>query len=121
MNSFNQMQIMAVEWAVRCFGMAHVMDRRVRSLRLVEEAIEYAQSVGTDPEMIHRLTDMVYARPPGEPVQELGGVMLTAAVAADSLGVMAHEVMFRELRRVLAKSPEHFAKRNLEKIGMGVI
>jgi hypothetical protein len=119
MNDLDQLQIIATEWAIRCFGIEHVRTKRVRALRLIEEAIEYAQSVGTDAETIHKMVDTIYTQPAGDPIQELGGVMLTTLVAANGLNVMAYDLLFTELRRVLDKSPEHFAERNREKIRIG--
>lgn len=106
----------AHDWAVRCFGRAHVADNRVRALRLVEEAVETCQAVGVKPSDIYSVTTTVYDRPPGDIVQELGGVFMTAIVMCVQNDLDPEEVFARELMRVLRKSPEHFAERNREKI-----
>ena len=106
----------AYDWAVRCFGIDHVQNRQVRALRLVEEAVELCQAVGVQEVMVGQVTKNVYQRPPGDVYQELGGVMMTATVFALSTGVDPDQAFLDELRRVLNKSVENFAKRNREKI-----
>lgn len=120
MSAMNVMQPIAVDWAIRCFGSEHVTNRPVRALRLAEEAIELAQACGVGPVTMHRLVDVVYKRAEGESIQELGGVMITSLVMANVLGITLEEVTLIELLRCLNKPPEHFAKRNLEKIALGL-
>lgn len=110
----------AYDWAVRCFGRDHVTNPRVRALRLVEEAVEVAQALDVSRETITDLVGVVYARPKGFPAQEIGGVMMTVTVLCAALGLEPDDMFEAELRRVLAKSPEHFAERNREKIGLGL-
>lgn len=110
----------AHEWAVRCFGDKHVINSGTRSLRTVEEAIELCQALGVSRELAHKAVDTVYSRPIGEPEQEIGGVLLTINILCESLGVDADALFERELRRVLMKSPEHFAKRNKDKVDLGL-
>ncbi len=45
---------------------------------------------------------------------------MTAAVLAQVLRTDLETAFFKELTRVLAKPPEHFSKRNEEKIEMGL-
>ena len=52
-----------VEWGTRCFGAEHMADPKVRALRLLEEAIEFAQSVGAPDDQCRDLIDYVYSRP----------------------------------------------------------
>lgn len=110
----------AVAWARRSFGDEHVDDHGTRALRVAEEAVELAQAEGLSKEKLLRLVEVVYSRPPGYPPQELGGVMLTAAVYAGITGTTPYEAFARELYRVLEKDPTHFAKRNQEKIDLGL-
>lgn len=96
-----------------------MFDRAVRSFRLAEEAIEAAQACNVSQEDMHRLVDMVYARPHGDLPQELGGVLVTTAVLAfGHLGASIDELLFTEIERCLSMTPEHFAKRNLEKLAL---
>jgi NTP pyrophosphatase (non-canonical NTP hydrolase) len=112
-------QMIVADWCVRCFGTEHAFDTHVRALRLAEEAIEFAQSVLVDTEKLHSLIDYVYSKPAGQPSQELGGVSITLLAACSSAGVEISEVLEAELKRILAKSPEHFANRNQVKVDAG--
>ncbi len=111
--------MIALDWAIRCFGSEHVHNRGIRALRIAEEAIELCQAERVSLETMHRLVDEMYGRPPGEAIQEIGGVMMTATVYCAALGIEPDAIFLTELRRVMAKSPEHFAKRNAAKISMG--
>ena len=64
--------------------------------------------------------EMVYAKPAGNYAQEIGGVMMTISVLCGAMGLEPDEQLMIELRRVLAKSPEHFAKRNRVKLDAGM-
>lgn len=109
-----------LDWSIRCFGKEHVFDKKVRAIRLAEEAVEYAQAREVPVEQMHLLIDTVYSRPVGEPAQELGGVFVTAVVSAIAEGRDPDTCFLEELRRVLAKSPEHFHQRNKDKLHLGL-
>ena len=109
----------ALDWAQRCFGWEHVGNRKERALRLVEEAIELCQAVDVDADKVQEVVKSVYSRPHGDPVQEMGGVLLTAYVM--SLSVLRwdpDEIFLRELMRVLSKPAAEFKARNDEKISL---
>lgn len=110
----------ALDWACRSFGNDHVYNFPVRALRCAEEAVELAQAYKVSKEKMLELVEIVYSRPPGEPEQELGGVAMTATVLAAAHGHDLDTFFEVELRRVLAKSTEHFAKRNQDKIDLGL-
>lgn len=112
---------LAFDWGMRCFTPEHMYNRPVRALRLAEEAVETAQVCEVPIEMMHTLVDVVYSRQRGSLRQELGGVLLTTAVLTLAAGEGdPEEVFFDELARVLRKTPEHFAKRNEEKLQLGL-
>ena len=111
----------ALDWARRCFGDAHINNWPLRSLRIAEEAVELTQAYDIPREKMHALVDMVYSRPKGRADQELGGVLLTATVLAASKGADPEQFFLVELARVLAKPPAEFAKRNQEKIDLGMM
>jgi len=116
-----KLQMLAFEWGTRCFGKDHMINQRIRSLRHAEEAIELAQVCGVELELMHKLVDVVYSRPHGLPRAELGGSLLTAGVLTLILtGESINEILYEELRRCLRADPEDFAKRNQEKIGLGL-
>jgi hypothetical protein len=113
---FQTMQTIAWEWAVRCFGKEHCFNSKVRALRLMEEAIEYAQAVECNHDDMRKVMEMVLERPPGLPHKEIGGIMMTMAVACRNSAIdpmLAFEI---ELLRVLAIDPLVFAQRNKEKV-----
>lgn len=116
----NALHVVLLDWAVRCFGADHVHQRRVRALRIVEEAVELAQACEVDAELVCSLVRNVYSRPKGDVYQELGGVVVTAAVFSAAQFVQDSDlVMLAETRRILAKPVEHFTKRNQDKIDLG--
>jgi NTP pyrophosphatase (non-canonical NTP hydrolase) len=112
--------IIALDWAIRSFGEDHVHNFPIRSLRVAEEAVELAQAYNVPREKLIDLVNIVYDRPKGNPNQEIGGVLMTITVLCAALGFDPDEGFERELRRVLAKSSTHFAKRNQEKIDLGL-
>ena len=110
----------AVEWGCRCFGTEHMNNRGVRALRFAEEAIELAQACGVSEEKAVELVRVVYSRPVGKAMQEVGGSMVTLAVLCHTLGIDLEDAFQIEMRRCLGKDPAHFAARNKEKIGLGL-
>lgn len=113
-------EMAAWEWAVRCFGVAHCTNRGVRTIRFIEEAIELCQAMGISKEQVHKAVEVVYSRPKGEFSQEVGGVEMTLSVLCTSLGVSRNALFEKELLRCLEKSPADFAKRNAEKLALGL-
>lgn len=112
--------LIAVEWGLRCFGAAHMNDKRVRALRFAEEAIELAQACGVPHDKAAELVRVVYSRPAGLDLQEVGGSMVTLTVLCHALGIDLEEAFQIEVRRCLSKDPAHFAKRNQEKLDLGL-
>lgn len=110
----------AHDWAVRSFGSDHVVNNGIRALRTAEEAIELAQAYDVPKETMLKCVEMVYSKPKGEPLQELGGVFVTANILAESLRVESDTVFETELRRVLAKPPKHWGDRNQAKLDVGM-
>lgn len=110
----------ATDWARRCFGDDHVRNLKIRSLRNLEETVELAQATGLPRETALLCVNKVYDKPVGNVDQEIGGAMMTLVVLANSIGRDPEELLEREVRRVLTKSPDHFAKRNQAKIDIGL-
>jgi hypothetical protein len=112
---------LACEWAIRSFGPEHVINKPTRSLRIVEEAIELCQAFKVPKDLVHLCVDTVYERPPGEPLQEIGGILLTTNILCAASGNMEpDDILECELARVLAKPPKHFADRNQQKVDLGL-
>lgn len=111
----------ALDWANRCFGRKHVSSIGIRSLRLAEEAVELAQAADVPKDTMLRLVETVYSRPKGDAYRELGAVVMTTTVlSAGCFNQDPREPFLVELLRVLAKSPADFAKRNQEKLDLGL-
>jgi hypothetical protein len=110
----------ATDWCRRCFP---EQSRNIpeRGLRVVEEAIEFCQALGVPKDKVLLAVEIVYGKPVGDPKQELGGTLMTAYIAAEILGWEPDDVCEQELRRVLSKSVEHFAKRNQDKLDAGLL
>lgn len=66
-------------WMLACFGPVISFDKTERNHRFLEEALELVQSIGCTQSEAHQLVDYVFGRPVGDPVQEVGGVMVTLA------------------------------------------
>lgn len=120
MNTFRVLARIAHDWAERCFGRDHVTNLQIRGIRSVEELVELCQALRIEKDTLHKVIDTVYARPVGDADQEIGGSLLTLFVLCEAMGKDPEELFEREVRRVLKKSPEHFAKRNAEKITLGL-
>lgn len=111
----------ALDWAKRSFGDEQMKNPGTRALRVHEESAELCQSVHVPLELVLQDVRDVYARPPGDPAQEIGGVLMTIYLFVRSLGWMYGSgspayFFATELRRVLAKPPKHFTDRNAQKI-----
>ena len=110
----------AVEWGIRCFGIEHMQNPRVRALRFAEEAIELAQACGVSEDKATELVRAVYSRPVGQPMQEVGSSMVTLTVLCHTLGIDLENAFQIEVLRCLAKDSAHFAKRNWQKLDLGL-
>lgn len=95
-------------------------NRRIRSLRTTEEVVELGQALGVPEDVVHKLVTSVYSRPAGDAYQEIGGSMVTLMCLCRSMAIDPETAFVVELQRCLAKDPTHFAKRNQDKIDMGL-
>jgi NTP pyrophosphatase (non-canonical NTP hydrolase) len=86
-------------WASMCFGQ-DAGDRKQRTHRFLEEALELAQSLDCTHEEAIELVDHVFGKPIGEPYQEMGGVMVTLAALANAAGLKMGRDGEEELRRI---------------------
>lgn len=91
------------EWFKKCFGNypnAIQIDKKERMHRFLEEALEYCQSREVSALEAMQLVTYVYGREIGDPKQELGGVMITLAVAAAAHNDDLSRCAIEELDRV---------------------
>lgn len=104
-------------WMQACFGAEISADKLERGDRLIEEVLELLQAVGYPRERIAALTDYTWAKPPGEPAQEVGGTMLTLAAFCLAHGFDMHENGETELARVWTKVEQIRAKQAAKPTG----
>lgn len=110
----------AVEWGCRCFGAEHMSNRGIRALRFGEEALELVQACGVSEAKAAELVRVVYSRPVGKQMQEVGGTMVTLTVLCRALGIDVEDAFKIEVLRCLEKDPAHFVQRNKEKMELGL-
>jgi hypothetical protein len=87
-------------WVVSCFGEGVAADKLERNDRFIEEALELTQACGYTKDRAHDLVDYVFDRKPGDPFQEVGGVMVTLAAHCIAHGLNMHEAGDAELARI---------------------
>jgi hypothetical protein len=82
------------EWMLNTFGEKVLSDRKERSHRFAEEALELLQATGYTKEELQNMIDYVYNRPVGEVRQEVGGTIhcLSALCTAYHI-TMSHEAL----------------------------
>lgn len=107
-------QTQARAWAVTCFGVEDANNLTERAHRVLEEALELAQSLGCTRADAHTLVDYVFNRPTGLVSQEAGGVMLSLSVLCGAAGVNLGWNAISELQRVIFFS-ETIRKKNAGK------
>jgi len=99
-------------WLNYCFGREIAQDKTERNHRFLEESLELTQSLGCTKSEAHQLVDYVFDRPIGEPIQELGGTLITLLALCYPNGLNANEAFKRELKRVWKKADAIREKHN---------
>lgn len=107
-----------LQWAVKTFGPI-ARNRDERALRLLEEAIEFAQAEGVPMDVAQRQLLHTYSKPPGDPVKELSGVALTLDACAENLGYHASALLRQEFKRVQEKPQSYWDTRHATKAAEG--
>ncbi len=92
-------------WIRSRIGADH-MHAKERAMRLLEEAIELAQSEGITQGQVNRQAAHVYARPTGEASQEAGGVAVCLLGWCAAAGHRMLDVALTEIERIEAKPIE---------------
>lgn len=90
-------------WLMECFSMEICRDGTERNHRFLEEALELVQSLGCTQSEAHQLVAYVYGRPIGEPIQELGGTLVTLSALASCHDMSLDEAGEIELARIWKK------------------
>lgn len=97
-------------WMLDCFGARISSDPVERNHRFLEESLELVQALGCSKAEALQLVEYVYGRPKGEPVQEVGGVMVTLAALCHANGMSMDVCAEEELVRICGKIEEIRAK-----------
>jgi len=88
-----------LDWVREAFGAEVAANRRERNHRFLEEALELVQSLDCTQEEAHQLVDYVFNRKRGEPVQEVGGVMVTLAALCSAAHIdLQHNAEYELVR-----------------------
>jgi hypothetical protein len=118
-------QLTVEDWLRRTFGDKSADSAEERAVRLLEEAIEYAQAVARDQAKMHEfvlhMVGEVFKKPKGQPHQELGGIIVCLLAACAQQQVRLDDVARTEIDSVLAISKEDFAKRLKKKQDAGYV
>lgn len=109
------------DWVLRALGRGVLEDTIERSLRVLEEAAELAQSCGVSHHQALTLMGRVFSRPPGSKESEAAGTFFTLIVWAQAHGVDLEYELRRELARV--EDPdliEHIREKHGQKVRAGI-
>lgn len=98
--TFGALSDRVAAWMQECFGPEISNDQLERNDRFIEEALELAQATGYPRERITALIEYTYARPMGDPSQEVGGVMITLAAHCLAFGINLERAAFTEASRI---------------------
>ena len=113
-----RLQRLTVAWLRACFPEPVVLNRPERGARVIEEAAELAQVLGTSRELAHRLVDRAFDNPVGDAGREVGGMAVVLASAAEVLALDVTECHHRELERLIG-SIDATRERHAKKIKQG--
>jgi len=91
-------------WCESTFGSTITADRVERIQRFLEEALELAQAEGMPKADAAKLLEYVWSRPPGEILQEVGGVMVTLAAYCNAVEYNIFAAGTAELERCWTQS-----------------
>jgi len=108
-----------LRWAVETFGQI-ATDPIERAARLLEEAVELAQSQGLHHSTAAAIIERVFQRDPGDPLKEIGQVAVTLEALAENIGACVEAEAQREFDRVRAISKEAWQTRQNQKAAIGI-
>ena len=97
-------------WMLACFGEDIPFDKVERNHRFIEEALELVQAFNMPKADALALVEYVYGRPVGEPIQEVGDVMVTLAALCSAQDFNLSTAAMMEIDRVQGKIDEIRAK-----------
>ena len=88
------------KWMLDCFGADITNDQSERCYRFFEEAGELCQALGMTEDMAHKLVTYTWGRDIGEPVQEVGGALVTLAALCHASDIDMSEAGEIEMARI---------------------
>ena len=97
-----ELQSRVAEWVRTRIGESHLHPRE-RAMRLLEEAVELAQSEGISSQQAHAQVNHVFGRDPGVPSQEAAGVAVCLLGWCAATGHDIEVLTKQELCRIEAK------------------
>lgn len=105
-----------VIWDMGCrfFGTANMTSRRIRGMRLFEEAAEVTRACGSiTREEMHQIVDMVCDKEKGGDLYyELGDLLITVSALSSQCKFDIDELIEFNVCRCLKKDPKEMAERN---------
>lgn len=107
-------------WVITYFGRGVATNTKERAKRLLEEAIELAQCENISLEEVNLLAKHVFAKPIGEPAQEVGGIGVTLLAYCASKRLDPEEEEQREIDRIWLKPVGYFRARHQRKVDAGI-
>lgn len=97
-------------WLERTFPEGVRVSREERALRLLEEALEFAQAAGIPAVQAKLLADMVYSKPTGDPDEEVVDALVCVLAAATQANIDLDSDFMEKMRAVYAARPVILAK-----------
>ncbi len=107
-------------WVSERFGPPVFEDTHERVMRILEEAIELAQTEDVSRDMAHKLVDYVFNKPVGESKQETAGVLITLLAYTAAKGIDLKAVTTDELARIHEIEPSVVQKKQRDKALAGI-
>ena len=114
----NLMQQRVANW-VESRGL-RLNDPHERAMRFAEEAIELVQACGLEASEVERLVNYVFAKPPGEIHQEIGGVMVTLFALGHAKELRVLGCAHTEIERIHSLPAERFQNRQRRNAADGI-
>lgn len=109
-----------VIWIRTRLGERLLTSRWERSMRVLEEAMELAQTEGVDVDQLMKLAARVYSRPKGEPAQEAAGLQVCLLAWSHAAKVELETVTADEVYRIETMSTKRLHDKQNEKAALGV-
>lgn len=84
-------QARTARWVRDAFGPETMEHLDERAARVLEEAVELAQTMGVTKTTANKIVEYVFSRPPGKWAQEIGGVGITLLACSEAAGFSADD------------------------------